>query len=282
MAAAAPSDPVALPPLPEGINCPDCGYDLRSLTGPRCPECGFDLAIVRSQTSQIPWSRRGEIGRFKAYWQTVWLVWRHPKRLYIEIIRPVSYRDSQRFRWVTFLHAYIPLLVCFAAGFASDGKLPERDSLPTPLGVVVGIGLLLVVLPGASSYVLESRRLPVEQRNRAIALSYYTWAPLAAIPVVLLFFAAAGLAAHVLDPDRSDFAFYVLAICVLATAILPLLAILIAESRLELLARRVLREHGRAWLRVLCMNAVVLAALLLAATIPLGIFYFQIIWCSLR
>ena len=41
-------------PLPVGAVCPDCGYDLRGLTGDRCPECGFDLNVVRTQTPQIP------------------------------------------------------------------------------------------------------------------------------------------------------------------------------------------------------------------------------------
>ncbi len=49
---------------------------------------------------------------------------------------------------------------------------------------------MLAALPGVASYCFRPRRLSVEQQNRAIALSYYAWAPLAAAPLMLLFSAA--------------------------------------------------------------------------------------------
>ena len=55
--------PPDLPPLPEGIYCLDCGYDLRGSTSARCPECGFSLELLRTGESQIPWAHRRELGR---------------------------------------------------------------------------------------------------------------------------------------------------------------------------------------------------------------------------
>jgi hypothetical protein len=275
-------DPAEFAPVPEGIHCPDCGYDLRGLTGARCPECGFDLAIVRTQTPQIPWARRREIGRFKAYWQTVWLVGRHPQRLYVEIVRPVSYRDSQSFRWTTFMAAFGSILIFAGTALATERPRPEWDSFLAAAGLVLGSGLVLGVLPGAGSYALESRRLPIEQRNRGIALSYYAWGPLAAFALLLLFASAATVTDLIWDADRNKAASWVVLSCMLAAVLFPLLSLMLAEARLAMLARRVLREHGRVWLRMIGINALALAALLLAAVIPLSIFYFLVIWHSLH
>ena len=43
----------------------------------------------------------------------------------------------------------------------------------------------LIALPGLASYFFQSRRLGLEQQNRAIALSYYAWAPLSVLPLCL-------------------------------------------------------------------------------------------------
>jgi hypothetical protein len=274
--------PADLLPVPEGIHCPDCGYDLRGLTGARCPECGLDLEIVRTQTPQIPWARRREIGWFRAYWQTVWLVGRHPRRLYTEMVRPVSYRDSQSFRWLTFLHAFGSVLISAIIVLARLGEWQEWDSLLTALGLVLGAGVLFAVLPGAGSYALESRRLPAEQRNRGIALSYYAWASLAAMPFFVLLVVVASVTGLIWDTDHNSVAFYVAGVCAAFAALFPLLIFVDAEARLACLCRRVLREHGRAWLRIICINGVALGALVVAAVVPLSVFYFLIIWYSLH
>ncbi len=278
----APVDSLALPPLPEGINCPDCGYDLRSLTGPRCPECGFDLAIIRTQTPQIPWSRRGEIGRFKAYWQTVWVVCRHPRRFYVELVRPVSYRDSQSFRWVTFLHAFVPLLICMTVVLATEPGARQQESLLIELGVVVGIGLVLIVLPGVQSYNFETRRLPTELRNRCIALSYYAWAPLATIPIVLLFMFIGGAVGQLADMRTSDLVFYTEVICAVTMLVFPLLTVFDALRLCGVLACGVLRDRPRIRLRMTGLTLLGFAAAALAIVIPGSIFYFLVMWYSLR
>lgn len=277
------ADPTSLPPVPEGINCPDCGYDLRGLGGGRCPECGFDLEIVRTQTPQIPWARRSELGRFRAYWLTVWLVCRHPGRLYAEMVRPVSFRDCQRFRWATFRHAFLPLLICLCIGTITAQELQQPMFLPIAAGVVAYLGLTLIVLPGAGSYLFESRRLTVEQRNRGIALSYYTWAPLGGFVFAGLSIVVGCVTALIWDAGGNRLALAVAAIWWLAGVLLIVAAILLAGARLTVLGMRVLREHGRAWLRVNCIIVLAtLSVLALMALVPLSVFCLMVVWQSLH
>jgi hypothetical protein len=146
--------------------------------------------------------------------------------------------------------------------------------------LVFGVAVMLVVLPGAGSYALESRRLPVEQRNRGIALSYYSWAPLAFFLWVLFFVPVACITNLVWDSFRNDSAFGVVAVCFMAAVLFPLASLLFAEARLGLLARRVLHGRGRVWPRLIWVNAATAGALLLAAAVPLSVYYFIIIWYS--
>jgi hypothetical protein len=180
--------PAASEPLPGGTVCPDCGYDLRGSTSARCSECGRPLDLVRTRETQIPWCHRQTRGWFRAYWQTVWLVVRYPKYLCAEMCRPVSYPDSQRFRWVTLLHGYLPLLVAHVLIVVFLKQHGARiDALAKNLMVGGQLALLvwLIALPGLASYFFQSRRLGLEQQNRAIALSYYAWAPLSVLPLCL-------------------------------------------------------------------------------------------------
>ncbi len=84
-----------------GLFCPQCGYNLRDIDSELCPECAYSLAFLRQAEPQLPWLRRDEIGRVRAYWRTIGLAIRHKKRFWEEISRPVSHRDAQRFRWIT-------------------------------------------------------------------------------------------------------------------------------------------------------------------------------------
>lgn len=169
-------------PLPEGILCPECGYDLRSLTSARCPECGFGLAVVRATESQIPWSRRQELGWFPAYWQTVWQVTVRPQLFSIEMARGVDYGAAQRFRFVTLGHAYVPLLVVIISLMFFEpvfGQVNVELIRWFMLRVQIVLAVWLLALPGLGSYFFQGRQLTTLQENRAIALSYYAWGPLA-------------------------------------------------------------------------------------------------------
>lgn len=178
--------PAAPEALPVGAVCPDCGYDLRGSASAICSECGRSLDVFRARESQIPWTRRRTLGWFKAYWLTVWRVLRRSRLFCLEVVRPVSYADSQSFRWVTLLHTYLPLLACMLVWLATEagrGHTVSAGDWWWLGGLSVWLLLLLAALPGLASCFFQWRQQSVEQQNRAIALSYYAWAPLALMPV---------------------------------------------------------------------------------------------------
>jgi len=270
---------VELPPLPEGIYCLDCGYDLRGSTSARCPECGFALELLRTGESQIPWAHRREMGRFRAYWKTVWLVMRWPKRFCSEIARPVSYRDSQRFRWLTVLHAFPPVLVAAIIWGLYDWLRGPGGGEPMWWvlgGLVVWSLLALAGLPGLASYFFQPRWLSVEQQNRALALSYYAWAPLAITPVAL----APYIAAVCL---RGPFgAVYTDVLWVLASVPYPV-ALLLSYRRLNTFAKHALRQSaGRRFLRTTTLQLLSVGLAALFALLPGCVFWLLVVYFSLR
>jgi hypothetical protein len=147
---------------------------------------------------------RKEIGRLRAYWKTVWFVMFRQAAFCEEMARPVSYRDSQTFRWMTILYAYIPLLV--AGWYALDRSdavwLLGRDALfgyvfkkiCQLVIILAALPMFLTVATGMPGHFFHPRSLPVEVQGRAVTLSYYACAPLAIsiIPAGLLLWAALG------------------------------------------------------------------------------------------
>ena len=131
---------------------------------------------------------------------------------------PVSYRDAQKFRWLTVLHAYLPILAATAVlytqapaswtapGSSFPGLMATRPALALPgfmatrpawlalafleiwpIALVhLGILLWLAAATGVASYFFHPRELPVHLQNRAVALSYYANAALAFTFIPLL------------------------------------------------------------------------------------------------
>ncbi len=190
------------PAIPFDIFCQQCGYNLRGLTGGRCPECGYSLESVRSKVSGIPWVYRKEMGRFRAFWRTVGFTMFRQRRFCDEMARPVSYADSQRFRWMIVLHVYAPVLLMtvgiglWAAVFGgrSAASWVWREPLIVEAfeavwPVVVSHVCLLAFLAAATgipSYFFHPKTLPLDQQNRAVALSYYGCGPLAIAGLAVL------------------------------------------------------------------------------------------------
>jgi hypothetical protein len=264
--------------LADEVRCPECGYDVRGSTSPRCPECGFGLDALRTKESQLPWTYRREMGWFKAYWKTVWLVLRQPKRLDLEMARPVSYADSQSFRWVTFLHAYVPFLLGSIAWGIADHvyRWHEGEGMWWMLGgVQVFFATLFLLLPGIASYSFARQGLSVEQENRAIALSYYAWAVLAFMPAAGVLEWAA-LSTRGIDSVATD----VLAVI---AWVLPLILLGGGAFGPARFAGHVLH---RSWLRMLPRNlllgTVAVVVMLLSSFLPLSLFYGLIAYYSLR
>ncbi len=263
-------------PLPVGILCPDCGYDLRGSTSERCPECGFLLEPLRAGESQVPWSHRGQLGWFKAYWKTVWLVTRRPKRFCVEATRPVSYPDSQSFRWVTIVHVYVSSLIG-ALAWILEGSSWRIGGFPWILGGLLFCSLALpVLLPGLASYFFQPRHLTVEQQSRAIALSYYAWAPLAIVSWALPFLVAALMRRPPWRPTIS------VGLAILA-GLIVIMAVAMAYGLVMEFAKRTLHlRPGAMFLRMIVLSALLLGLSSLVVLIPLSVFYFLLIIHSLR
>lgn len=184
------------------LYCSQCGYNLRGCAAERCPECGYDLAGFRTAEPQIPWARRRGIGWVRAYVKTLWMTRMRHRVFCEEMARPVSYRDAQTFRWTTILLAYLPVLAGTVLAYLLNPPrlwstpLSTEDFLsgfgrgtPTALelayadvwrAVVLHVCFLLFLAAatGVPSYFFHPKALPIEQQNRAIALSYYLCGPL--------------------------------------------------------------------------------------------------------
>ncbi len=227
----------------EDLYCPDCGYNLRGLPAVRCPECGLSVEALLAEPG-IPWVRRHELGWFRAYWKTVWTVTFRHKRFAREILRPVSYADAQRFRWVTIVHAYLPLLVTLGLEYFWPEEVAEFPDTVRPWKMWIAAAALLlffIAATGVPSYFFHPRRLPVELQNRAVAMSYYTSAALAWMFVSPLL-SAIGLAVEGAVGGTVDLAVHLVA----ALVVLALFGVWLSDLRR--LARRILRARFHGWL----------------------------------
>ncbi len=265
--------------LPVGATCPECSYDLRGSTAERCPECGFRTDPLRRDESQIPWCYRHELGWFKAYWKTVWLVLRQPRRLCQEISRPVDYRHSQSWRWVTTLHACGALLVGCGAYAVADYAYGWHggELMWWWLGGLQVWGILwLAALPGLASYFFHPSKLPIEHQNRAIALSYYAWAPLALAPLCLLLPYLVILGTWQPFPPIE-----VWAICTAVEIAGAGVIVGLCETRIvQLQVHALHRRRAAAQLRLAAFNALAIGLGLLLALLPLSAFYLLVIFHS--
>jgi len=174
----------------DDIYCPSCNYNLRGVEADRCPECGIDVAEVKQRKSLIPWVHRAEIGRVRAYWKTVWLVSFGFKKFCTEISRPAHLRDAQRFRWMTVIVAFLPLVLVGGATLYAM-YLREGGLSGAVMGwvfMLTGILATMALLTGLPFYALRSRDLEIELQHRAAVLCLY-----AASANLAWMFAAAAL-----------------------------------------------------------------------------------------
>lgn len=182
------------------LYCVECGYDLRQLDSERCPECGAVIDRTILGQSIIPWRHRARIGRFRGFWSTVWMVTFRPQRLALEMNRPADLNDALMFRRIVAVLAMLVLLpatgITLGTIIEEYTRAPLFDFRSDPLGstmnallftyVFVGDWFFLLTMTGVASYFFHPRSLTVEQQNRAIALSYFSCAPLALVPVVIV------------------------------------------------------------------------------------------------
>jgi len=176
--------------------CPQCDYILVGLADNRCPECGRAFQSEDLLRSRIPWERRLHIGRWRAYWRTVWQVTSSSHALTSERHTMVRRTDAERFRAVTALWLAAPLLVWWVGFVATSLALVLSGAAAREwlLAICVLPCLYLAVWTaiGVPSWFMRSRRLWPRQRDTSVALSHYAAAPLAWYPMLVL--AARGIA----------------------------------------------------------------------------------------
>jgi hypothetical protein len=253
--------------MPETLSaelyCPECGYDLRGIESGRCPECGGEIDRSQLGESLIPWRHRRRLGLVRALVQTFWLASFKPAVFAREMNRPADFADAVRFRRVVCFIALIPIGIL--ATIALSGLLYERHSdsyrvwvSDDKLGSVaqlVGIvfmwlclWLYLLASSGAPSYFFHPRSLDVVRQNRAIALSYYTCAPLILTPLIV----ALGITILLIKPPADPVPAYTLAFALLIVIGLLLVQLyLLAILPARLLAS--ITHRGRAWALVISM-----------------------------
>lgn len=265
--------------IPHDLFCQQCGYNLRALTSDRCPECGHSLETVRASRTQIPWVHRQEIGRFRAYWRTIWMVMFRQRVFCEEMARPVSYADCQGFRWVTVLHVYIPILfvtiLALALGMSPEPFQSELTyAIVGSVWPVVLFHMLIIVYLGAitgiPSYFFHPRGIPVALQNRAVAMSYYACGPLA-----LTFLPGTAAIVAILLGGNGYWGMASL----LFAVVLPFALVVIWLIDLLHISRRVMPQYrGRAYLIFFCVPGLWLfLGGLIIFGIPLFLWYIVLI-----
>jgi hypothetical protein len=292
----------AAPPEAENLFCPDCGYDLRgSDASARCPECGWEIDRAALAASQLPWSYRESIGRWRAYWRTVRLASRPRgmETLAMEVVRPVDERAASRFATITALLAGIPLAGTAAAGIAIAGgpnvlnpmgaapapavfaavsaPSPVHDLLlPYAAGVMLAPVLPLAIVLAAwliarSAGMWFGRgTAPAERRERAAALSRYAVGPLAWVPVGLLLLLVANvpMSRMIFGTGRLGIGFVALGVLTFVGGAILVAAVALSWWNTLALLRKTVHPST---LRLVIVAAALPVTWIACAIIPLGV-----------
>src|SRR5206468_8033432 len=132
----------------------ECGYDPQGIASDRCPECGWLIDRTLLERSQVPWPNRRAIGRWRAYWRTVWMACWRVKRIAIDVGRPVAWRDARRFSTIAMLLATLPVALAMLAVVISDGGTRELSPLPSDTNKLLELPKPDLLLPYAAGITL--------------------------------------------------------------------------------------------------------------------------------
>ncbi len=172
------------------LYCPACGYDLRAIYSDRCPECGLDIDRSKLGESIIPWLHRKQIGFYRAFWRTCEMAVLRPGQFAQEMSCEAALVDAVKFRRLAVLHALLPFgLLLTYSGVQPAGRI----WVPTDVvGSILQIASVLVGwvcftaflwgMSGSASFFFRPGSWSIIRQNRAVALSYYSCAPLAYLP----------------------------------------------------------------------------------------------------
>ncbi len=267
------------------IFCPKCIYNLRGIESERCPECGYSLAFLKIAESQIPWVHRKEIGRFRAYWQTVWWATFHRLKFGEELTRPMSLPDARRFHYVTLCHFYlaiVPLTVLLAIAGPRNLQRAFQDHTTFAVCVVLVVHfcamMFFAVVTRIGGDTIRSKNMPVSRQAHCVGLGYYAagacaWLPLS-WPLMFLAFRLA------LAYERVWYLATAFAVLGFVFSMLPVLLWLYDLMYVE---RRVLyrssAEQAKAGFKQLLLLG--FAGLVILFILPLVIAYIGLIFFSL-
>ena len=165
--------------------CEHCGYNLTGLTGNICPECGRGFNSNAPYVSRIPWARRREIGKGRAYWLTVIEAMFRPETFAAEAMQSSSRAvvDAESFRRTTLWLAAASFGIGLAAILCAVKR--ERALLilltMSPLFTALIWGYLMI----AEQVVQDLRLFSKDGLRRPMArvMLRYTCAPLALAPL---------------------------------------------------------------------------------------------------
>ncbi|MBY0261858.1 MAG: hypothetical protein K2Q20_05915 [Phycisphaerales bacterium] len=180
--------PAKSPPLPDGMPCPGCGYDVGGQAVRRCPECGLriDEQVIRIATCRADYRAR--------------------------------LRDE--FKWFVPLSALVAFWLSMQMGWASGSAMV---SLVTGVAAITLIGVSVCFILGASAGMPRHARCEMVGRCRAGA----TWlmVPMfSAVPLsVAVAMSAWGASLGVLNKSSAEWVAIGAAVLFLATPVLGML-----------------------------------------------------------
>ena len=204
-------------PIPAEWNweCVRCGQPLRGLTSDRCPECGE--RFERTFESRIPWVRRREIGRVRAFLSTLWMVLYRPSAFALEARRPVDVRSAEQFRSICLALASVGALLGAVAVVLNHNGLitpfprlvSEEPSAPwyitaEAVGLGVGAWLALRVLGWVTAAQARLLSGGFPHKHRAASLAAYGMGPAALLPIGAICSLIAGAFAWYIDRGSFD------------------------------------------------------------------------------
>jgi hypothetical protein len=288
------------------IFCPACAYQLHHAPGERCPECGYALGRLRSGESPIPWVRRKELGRLRAFWQTVWQVQFRHREFCEAYAGRVSLADARAFQRAVVTWVMLPLLAWVVLIYVVSP--PEVEALPAglstsmlsavpsgieilawafgavwPLAILLGLVVVwLFAVTGCPSYFFHPKPVAMRQQNNAVAMSYYASGAL--VPAALAGFGVVALAMAQLvlkDTVATPWDWAIVFVC--STAIAVVFSGVWWGNLIRILRRMMPLRPRRAWALAVGLPVmwVMLTGLILVA-LPAVLMFVWVVFASLR